>query len=381
MKNIIKNLVFTLILFLISANPARAMFFQSGENINLPSDQVYDESVLIAGSQITINSTINGDLYCAGRDILINAQVNGSIFCVGQNIKISGIIQNNLFAAGQNIITDASVSNLTTLGQSLTVQPAANISQDAILAGQDINLSGTFGRDLTVAGENFTLNTAVVRHVYFYGQNINLQPESSIAGNLDYYIPQDIQVNLNKELVAGTISAHRLDTPTTPKQPIITPVANFVHVIYSIISFLIIGLVLLSLNPKRTLSIISIINTRSLVAFLVGFAVLILTPFAFIILLITVIGIPLAFLILFVYIIAIITATVYSSLSFGQMLVHRFNLSDKYFQPTYYLLIGLPVLWLIFNIPFVGWFIAMVSFFLGLGAFFLSFLPSSTHNK
>lgn len=370
-----------LFLLLISASPVQAMLIRSGENISLSSDQIIDEAVMVAGNQITINSTINGNLYCAGRDILINAQVNGSIFCIGQNIKISGTTQDNIFTAGQNISTDATAANLTAAGQSLTVQPDAEISQDVILAGQDINLSGNFGRDLMVAGENFTHSGTVSRHVRFYGRNINLQPQSAISGNLDYYIPQDLMVNIDKDLVSGTISAHRVATPDKSPQLALTPAAHLLRLVYSIISFLLIGLVLLSLNRQKTLSVVSIINTRSLSSLLVGFAVLILTPFAFIILLVTVIGVPLAFLILLAYIIGIMLATVYSSISFGQMLAHRFNLSGQYLQPVFYLLLGLPLLWLIFNIPLLGWLIALISFFLGLGAFFLSFLPSSAGNK
>jgi len=75
----------------LALSPSSAFFAQSGESLVLPKDKKIDEAAFLAGSSLTINPDINGDLFCAGADIIINGNVKGDIICAGQSIKINGM--------------------------------------------------------------------------------------------------------------------------------------------------------------------------------------------------------------------------------------------------------------------------------------------------
>jgi len=65
----------------------------------------------------------------------------------------------------------------------------------------------------------------------------------------------------------------------------------------------------------------------------------------------------------------------------GTYIASRLNLADNLRNPTVYLLIGLVVLGLLTSIPVIGWLIFFIALCLGLGAYFISFLPNSVPAK
>ncbi len=379
MKKII-TLFFTLVFLQIPIS-AHAVTFRSGDQLTLPQDQTIDETVFVAAETLTVNSPINGDLYCAGRDVVINANIAGDIICAAETIKISGKFGGNLRVAARTIDTDALVqSSSSLLAQNLILRPTAQIGGDFVAGASTMDLGGSFARDIAVASSNLTFSGQAGRHAVVASKIANFANSSKIGGNLDLYSEAESTITLPENVVAGTTNRHQVDTSTTTKNDVAkaSTAAWFTSRLVSVISFLLVGFVLLYFTKTQALSSASILRLHPFSSFFLGFAVLIFTPIIFIMALISVIGIPLAFILLFLYIIGMIIANVISAITFGRLLITKAFTNTRFHTDYYALIFGVLVLWLVFSIPGFGWILSFVSFCLGLGAFTRSFLPTPT---
>jgi len=99
----------------------------------------------------------------------------------------------------------------------------------------------------------------------------------------------------------------------------------------------------------------------------VGFVVFVCVPIAVVILLISVIGIPIAVIGIFAYAVLIYIAKIPVATFLGERIMKTLG---KDGQPSliWSMLLGLVVLTLILNIPYLEWLIYLVVLFSGLGA-------------
>ena len=366
----------------VFASPSDAIFFQTGDSLVIPKEKIINETAAISGSSLTINSNINGDLFCAGQSIVINGNIKGDVICVGQNIKVNGTVDGNIRAAGQTIEIFGQVTrNLSVASQQLVLGPKSQIKGDVFFGVQNVELGGVIGRDLAGAGESITLTGSLLRNAVVTGTNLSIIETGKIGGNLDYYMEKTATASIDEKNVKGNILRHDIVAPSKPaldrQMAGLTSTAIILKTIFGILSFGLLGLAIVYFDRKNTKRKISSIINKPLVTGFIGLAVLITAPLAFIIILATVVGIPLAFIVMFVYIIALITASLYPSAIYGKLFFEKILQKTKtslYSQ----MFLGVILLGLVSIIPVIGWIIAFASVCMGLGASLVSMLPEKT---
>lgn len=363
----------------VFASSASAVFFQTGDSLVIPKEKIINETAAISGSSLTINSNVNGDLFCAGQNVVINGNIKGDVICVGQNIKINGTVDGNIRAAGQTIEIFGQVTrNLSVASQQLILGPKSQIKGDVFFGAQNIELGGVMGRDLAGAGDSITITGSLLRNATVTGTKLSIIETGKIGGNLDYYMEKTATALIGEKTVKGNVLRHDIITPSKPaldrQKASLTSAAIIFKTIFGILSFGLLGLVIIYFDRKNTKRKISSIINKPLISGLIGLAVLITAPLAFIIILATVIGIPLAFVLMFVYIIALITASLYPSAIYGKLFFEKVlqkTNTSLYSQ----MFLGVILLGLVSIIPVIGWIIAFVSFCMGLGASLVSMFP------
>lgn len=318
---------------MLSITPVSAIYFGSGNNLYLSADNKFNETVVVAGEKLTIDSSINGDLVCAGKDITISGDVTGDIYCVGQNITYKG-----------------------------------KVKGDVLTAGENINIFSLVGRDLAAAGSKVTLNSNITRNATLAGSEIITSLSSKIVGNLDYYV-NDSSTTKFEGTIAGQSNKHLIATES--KSVSTTPVFGSLK-IFTILATLVSGFALLFFSNQFTLSTSTVISTRPVVTFFIGFSALIVIPILSLILMFTLAGLPLGFILLLLYFIAIISASIFPSLSFGQWLLKLTKIGGTDYLA---MLVGVVVLQLAMLIPVIGWIFGLFLLCEGLGGFFQNFLP------
>ena len=90
------------------------------------------------------------------------------------------------------------------------------------------------------------------------------------------------------------------------------------------------------------------------------------------IVLVTVIGIPLGLVALLMYIILFYISKIFVAVAVGDLLMKKFTGSEKRSQAVA-LLIGLVLLTILFEIPFLGWILYFATVCIGLGAILIAF--------
>ncbi len=379
MKNICRTLAIFLssltFIFLFSF-PAHAVFIQSGNVLDLPKDKKIDESVLISGGTLTVDSDINGDLLCAGKDVVVNGNIKGDILCAAQSIKVNGNVDGNIRVVAQNIeITGTITRNLYSLAQNLSLSKLSSVKGDIFFGVQNVDLRGSLGRDMLGAGDKIDITGSLLRNAKVTATKISVSDPARIGGNFEYYIDNAGIASVSAANVKGEILKHEIVRQTPEKknrEP--KPFVMFFGKIYSVITYIVLGLVLLYFLKKGIEDRTAILVSKPLVTGLIGLAVLMLTPIVFILLLMTFIGVPLAFVLIIEYVLAIITGTIYSTIALGWWIMKNLAKSKKE-SDVWSLVVGAIAMGLLTSIPVLGFFVGLIALCLGMGAIFTSYLP------
>ena len=145
------SLLLALILFFGLVQPVAAQGIVYGDNV--PKDTTVDQNLILTGYNVTIDGTVNGDVIAAGSRVTINGVVNGSLITVGEYININGEVTGNVYSSALL----------------LTMGPSSMIGRDLYYLGIQLNLDqgSVIDRDLyTIALLSASFAGKVNRNTY-----------------------------------------------------------------------------------------------------------------------------------------------------------------------------------------------------------------------
>ena len=378
-------LLFSLAL-LFSAKPTYAVQFKNGTDVTFTKGQKIDETLFVSGTNVNFDGVLNGDLYCAGQNISITGSIKGDVICAGQSIKITGTVDGNVRVAGQSIDIDGTVTkNVSTLSQKLSLNSKSNVKGDIFFGGQMVDLSGIAGRDVAGASQNIVINGSLTRNAVVTASTMQVTDTAKLGGSLDYFVDQAepaSQISINSKSVKGEVRKHEIIAPEKPKVEAVqqkikaaTPGMMVLGKIMGIISYTLLALILLYFNRQHTEKVIDNIKQRPVVSGLIGLVVLCVAPIALLILCITVVGLPIALVLLLVHIATLFVSSLYATLLIGNLIIQKVG-QNKVSSPYLAAFVGCLVVGLISLLPVLGWIFMFALVLIGLGASFLSYLPS-----
>lgn len=266
--------IFTLlaILAFAFATPARAFDGRSGDKIVINSDEVVDDDLYLAGTEIVMDGTVNGDLLAIGRIITINGTVTGDVIAAGEVVVINGIVVDDARIAGAalQIGSNANISgDLVAMSASLETKENSIVSGDLlvgsgqvllagdvagdVLAGTDaLELAGNFGGNVQ-AYVDMAEDTASSPPIRMFMTDIpitlpevrpglTIAREAVIQGNLAY--PSTLDLDIPEGVVGGKIERtipemddEEVEYQPTPAQKVGTWALNIVRAIVTLILF------------------------------------------------------------------------------------------------------------------------------------------------
>ncbi len=373
-KTILSLLALTIFLLPVSVLAQNASPFSQNKRVVLEADQIVDKDYFAAGETVEIHGTVNGDVYVAAGQIIVDGVINGDLIAAGGQITVSGTISQNVRIVGGQITIDGQIGrNLTVGAGDVQLENSANINGSVVIGAGNVTIRSPLNSNLTVGTGNLVISSPINGNVEAGVGNLTLSSGASISGNLDYWSDQEANINPDAS-VSGAIRKHTtpsLDLPQTPTRKFSRAFTRGGKAttaslsLFSLTSSLIIALLLLRFFPRCTQMAASIINKKPWPSLGIGFATLILTPFAFIFLLITVLGIPLAFVLIFTYILFICLGKIYVALWLGNFLVEKTKTKLK---SGWIILIGLIAYAVITKLPVVGGLVSLLGLLVGLGA-------------
>jgi len=158
----------------------------------------------------------------------------------------------------------------------------------------------------------------------------------------------------------------RLDPPA--ERPVTTPLRNAWSVVRPVLSILVAALLMALIFPFLTSGTAQKIKEKPGLSLGVGALVVFVVPLAALFLLITVVGIPISFLSMLLYLVLLYLTRIFAGFFLARVVFERYN---KQFHPVWTALIGVFVLVLLTNIPYVGWLIHLAAVLFAAGAFIL----------
>ncbi len=336
------------------------------EVVRLEKTAVINKDYFASGERVEILGTVNGDAYIAGGNIDVGGVINGDLLVAGGNVDIIGIVTGDVRAAGGDVKISGEVSgNVTVLGGSIDIS-GGSVLGSLVAAGGEIEVQTEIGKGATLAGGDVTLGNNIGGDVIAGVGNLTLDSNAKVNGDLTYWSDKELTQD-EGAIVSGKV------TQNLPEQNKMSEegFAKFIaalgagFTVFGILSMLLLGFLFIRFFPKFSEETASVIGEKPVQSFGLGILALIFVPVLFILLLITLVGIPLAFLLLFGFIMLAYVSGIFVALFVGQKLLGMINKKANLYISF---IIGLLVYNLVSFIPFVGWLVALVGFFVGIGA-------------
>jgi len=348
---------------------AQQLDYSQNKTVVLPKDEIVDKDYFAAGETVTISGTVNGDAYIAGGTVNIEGEINGDLFAAGGVVNLGGTITNDARVAGGEVTISSQINgNLTALGGNVNITDAANIEGSLVSGSGNLSIFAPIGKGLTVGSGNVTLGDTVGGDITAGVGQLTLTPNAQVSGDLTYWSDQDAQVQAGAQITGQT--THNIPPKPSkdqPKKAIASTAIAFK--IISFVSALIFGLILIKFLPVFASETKKIIGQKLLVSLGVGFLALVLTPIAFIVLLLPVVTIPLALILVVGFLITLYLAKIFVAMWAGHRISKIFNLKTGNYSTF---LLGLVVIYIITLIPFIGWLVWLLVVLTGTGGVVLT---------
>lgn len=159
MKSRWVSLILSLLLlfvFLYPLSVVHAFEGRSGESVIIPAGEVVNDDLYIAAGQATIDGEVNGDVYFFGQTLTINGRVNGDVNGFGQALVVKGMVQDDVRFFGVMMYLGEAAqigSDLMNFGSSLDLRPGSRVGQDVLFGVGQAYLGAEIGRNLQGGGD------------------------------------------------------------------------------------------------------------------------------------------------------------------------------------------------------------------------------------
>jgi cytoskeletal protein CcmA (bactofilin family)/predicted anti-sigma-YlaC factor YlaD len=351
--------------FLASAAPASAIEKRHGTVITVPAGQTVDDSLLITGQSVSIDGTVNGNVYMWCHRAVIRGNIKGDLFTGNQSLEIDGTVEGNVYTYSQNVVVRGHVTRgLHAFAANIEVDKDGQVGNDTEAFSGDVRLDGTVGRDLDVKVGTLEIGGHVGRNVRVRaGDSITILAPARIDGNLDASVKNTDHVHVEP----GAAVAGKRHVQLTEKEPSRYSQRRFyVWQAVRLGAALLTGFVLFLLFPTLFAGRIES-ALGALTAAGIGLVLLIVPPIAAILAGITLVGLPLGLIALMTWIAGLYLAKVFVAVAIGQMLVPP-GADSKRQNASFAiaLLLGLAIVFVAINLPYVGWLTKFLVLIMGL---------------
>ncbi len=288
-------------------------------------------------------------------------------FAIGENIVVNDGDEGDLVVAGREVLIDRNSSKRVIIaGEIITIKSR---SKELYLAGRHVTIDGLVEGNLNIMAKNLYINASVGGDVRMVVQNAIVSEGAVINGDIEVdgnllvskgaVVKGDIYYNDEMPVIEGRVMGELVKKTeknyTYERHFTFLPFKLF-SVFYLFILTYIIFKLKKELGKER---LDRYLNNKSLILFK-GFAALVLTPVAAILLFITILGFPVGILLILFYMILLFLATPVANLI----------IATKYFDEINFfkLLLSSLVIIILISLPFIGWLIKLFLILLGLGS-------------
>lgn len=365
-----KTSLFILALIFVSIPlSAHAFAVKNENNISIPAGETIEDNLYATAQNITVDGDIKGDLICATNDLTVNGNIEGDLICAAENIKVNSTIQGSARLAAKQIKINGEIGrNANLFALDIYLNENAKIAKDLFVLGAKGDIRGTVGADLHGLLEKATIAGNIERNVFLQLNDMQeasqkpilVEESANIGGSLNYTSFETGKI-INTEKIQGEIN-HSLPKKQNEKVTIFTAWFD----LFSIFSALVIGLVIITLFPKKVILFMQALKDNTGRKIGIGALILFFTPIVCFLLFFTIIGIPLSLIIFILWLILNYITKILIGIFIGNKLIQKMNPKKKV-KLFWSMVFGILITWTIFSIPIFGWALSLIAICWGLG--------------
>jgi cytoskeletal protein CcmA (bactofilin family) len=355
------------LLIALTIQPAAAggIEFSQLPDYRVPADTDVDNEVWVGADTIAIDGTLRQSLFGLTQTADLDGAFEKDVWIIGREIELHGVTrQNARFAARDSIQIYGQVgqSLMAAAVQSIRIDEAAVIGQDALLTATDVLVLGEINGDLTVRAKRAILSGRIAGDADIQADEITLLKGAQIRGNFTYDSAREPAYATNQ--IAGAVEKHQPVARTE------LSLSGIVAQVFFFLAALVAGLCFIAILPRYTEAAVRRVRTSFWQSLLTGAIAFFLLPLAALLLLFTLIGIPLALLTGISYGLLLYAAKFIVGIAIAGALLKR-GMRQPFTSQALCLAVGLILLYGLGAVPLIGGMVSIVVLFTGLGGLIL----------
>jgi cytoskeletal protein CcmA (bactofilin family) len=345
--------------------------FRTGDNFLFPDTLIIDDDLIVACGTLQSEAVVRGDLISASSRFVQSGIVEGSIIAGAKDIDVSGQVNGSVRGFAQNININGRVNrNVIGFCAALNVKPDAEIGGDLTAFCGELNLDGNVGKGLRGSIGTLIVSGTVNGNVSVNADEVTLMPTAKILGDFKYKSKKQAKIE-SGAFVSGQTFWTKKEAKKEKKPKGIFTAKSVITEALFLLALMITGIVLTLIFKKNARRAKSAVTASFLKSLGWGFVFMVCIPIAIVVLFVTILGIPIAIISLFAYAVLVYIAKIPVATALGEKIIKALG---KKGEPSLIpsMLLGLIVLTILLNIPYLEWLIYFIVLFTGFGAILIS---------
>jgi hypothetical protein len=335
--------------------------YRSGDVVRITESDTLSLQLIAAGEWIEIAGVLENDLYTAGRQVSVDGSISDDAFIAGESVTINGTIGDMLVTMMQTLVLDGTAGgDVIAAGQTIRFTENAAVGGKLFLAAREVLLEGSMVSGKTrIAAKSAHLNGRFSDHVRIYSNSVTFGPDYYSAGETIIVSSEPVyRDNLGVIPERLTIEVRR-----APYLPVL------MFQVWFYLSLLLTGTVLLLLFRNIAEDMQRFAVERFWKNTGIGLLLFLLVPFALFLMLFPLITIPLVGVTGILYLLVLFISYLFTAMVLGLQFILWFKKEATTSTFYYALALGLIVIAIMNNLPFLGPLFSLFLLFFGVGTF------------
>jgi len=336
------------------------------ERVVIAAGETFSETLIVMAEDVRIEGTVDGDLVALAERVRVSGVVTGSVLAISDDVEVSGRVGSTLHVVGGMVRIEGTIGGpLYGLSEDLTLDGPGSVGGDAAVFGERFRMEGRVARDLFFGGDWIEVRGEVGRHLKVRGEEATLLDGARVAGDFDVRLRRGSEPEVEAgAVVGGETTTGVLEWEHEPRRSRWTSGHFYMGNLVALVSAFIVGMLVHVVRPALFQA--GVPTTADFFRELgLGFVAIVCTPIAIVVCFATVVGIPLGVITLFTYLTGLFLSMIVVAGLIGQALLRPPPGSRSRFGAA--LLVGLALLVVLVNLPFVGGLLRIVVLLAGAG--------------
>ena len=341
---------------MVTPAPANSLDVRRDKDVvTIAKSETVDDTLLVAAETVLIEGVITGDLVAVGRRIDISGSVEGNVLAFAESVTVSGKVGGLVLGAASSYdLRGATVAgDLWIAGEKIGIDNETRVDGNVTVATQTVSVEGFVAKDLFAFAETVELSGVLGEDLETFADRVRLLGEAHVGGNVRFHSGTEDRLHRAETVrVDGEVEFLEMPQGFEKKNRYAT-VEFYLWQVARLIAALLVGLAFLWMVPGvRSVSIGA--GSEALKTAGVGFLIMVSVPIMAVLVAFTLVGLPLSFIAIAAWLLSLYLAKTIIGAVVGRML-----LSESDSLPLT-LLVGLTIVIVAVNLPFIGGIINLV---------------------